>query len=68
MGIKRGITFDEDGSIIFEAWPDFPHDQIIAQFTEAFTSQFRIPYSNQEAIYPPLEVDGTSGNTSFYNW
>ena len=28
MGIKRGITFDEDGSIIFEEWPDRPHDQI----------------------------------------
>src|ERR1700737_4869632 len=28
MGIERGITFDEDGSIIFEEWPDIPHDQI----------------------------------------
>ena len=63
MGIKRGITFDEDGSIIFEEWPDRPHDQIIGVFSVMFTSQFVSPYQNQAAIDPVFEVDGTTGNT-----
>ena len=62
MGIKRGIIFDEDCSIIFEEWPDVPHDQIIGQFSVMFTSQFVSPYQNQAAIDTVFEVDGTTGN------
>jgi len=62
MGIKGGITFDEDGSIIFEEWPDRPHDQIVGVFSVMFTSQFVSPYQNQAAIDPVFEVDGTTGN------
>src|ERR1700736_1116827 len=62
MGIKRGITFDEDGSIIFEEWQDIPHDQIIGVFSVMFTSQFVSPYQNQAEIDPVFEVDGTTGN------
>ena len=51
MDIRNGIRFDEDGSIIFEEWPDRPHDQIVREFTLIFSSQFRTPYQNQAAIH-----------------
>ena len=65
MGIKKGIIFDEDGSIFFEEWPDRPHDQIVGEFTLMFSSQFRSPYQNQAAIHPTFDEDGSTGNNLF---
>jgi hypothetical protein len=62
IGIKRGIIFDEDGSIIFEEWPDPPHDQIVGVFSGMFDRQFIATYENQAEIDPVFEVDGTTGN------
>jgi hypothetical protein len=66
MGIKKGLTFDEDGSIIFEEWPDRPHEQIITEFSVMFISQFISPYQNQAAIHPVFEGDGTTGNNLLF--
>ena len=60
--MKRGISFNDDGSITFEEWPDRPHDQIIGEFTVIFTTEFVSPYQNQAAIHPVLESDGMTGN------
>jgi hypothetical protein len=67
LGIKRGLIYEDDGSIIFEQWPDVPHDQIINVFSFMFSERFISPYQNQIAVDPVFEADGTTGNNPLFN-
>jgi hypothetical protein len=40
VGIKKGVVFDEDKTIIFEEWPTRPHDQIVDIFNSQLMEQF----------------------------
>ena len=65
VGIKRGVTFDEDGTIIFEEWPIPPHDQVVDEFNSQFDRQFKSFYAN--TLHYPLWVnDETTGSSSSF--
>jgi hypothetical protein len=61
VGIKRGVMFDEDGTIIFQEWPIRPHDQIIGEFNSQFDRQFLSIFANTPH-YPLWVNDGTTGS------
>ena len=62
VGIKRGVMFDEDGTIIFEEWAVRPHDQIIDEFNSQFVRQFKSIYANTPQ-YPLWVNDGMTGSS-----
>lgn len=62
IGIKRGLMFDEDGTIIFEDWPLGPHDLIIDEFNSQFDRQFKSSFANTPH-YPLWVNDGTTGSS-----
>ena len=65
IGLHHGVTYDDDGTILFEEWPLKPHDQIIDEISLLFDSQFRVPYMNQAGVHPTFIGDGqTSRNTA----
>jgi hypothetical protein len=62
VGIKRGVMFDEDGTIIFEEWPRAPHDEIIDEFNSQFDRQFKSFFANTPH-YPLWINHGTTGSS-----
>jgi len=64
IGLKRGVLFDEDGTVLFEEWPGRPHDVIIDEFFSQFFSQLRNPYLNT-VHNPTFRNHGTEGINLF---
>jgi hypothetical protein len=60
IGLKRGVLFDEDGTVLFEEWPIRPHDAIIDEFGLQFSNQLRHPYR-----HPTFRNHGTEGTDLF---
>jgi hypothetical protein len=44
IGLKRGVLFDEDGTVLFDEWPIRPLDAISDEFNLQFSNQLRHPY------------------------
>jgi hypothetical protein len=66
VGLKRGVLFDEDGTVLFEEWPIRPHDAIIDEFSNQFSNQLRHPYVNT-IHHPTFRNHGTEGSNLFRN-
>ena len=62
VGLKRGVIFEEDGTIIFEEWPVPPHDEIIDEFNSQYDRQLKSFYANTP--YYPLWVNHGATGTS----
>jgi hypothetical protein len=58
VGIKKGVICD-NGKIIFDEWPDPPHEQIISEFNAQFI-EFASTYRGTP-YYPVFVNEGTSG-------
>ena len=58
VGVKKGVICD-DGKVIFDEWPDSPHEDIISEFNCQFT-EFASMYRGTPH-YPVFFNDGTSG-------
>jgi hypothetical protein len=66
VGLKRGVLFDADGTILFEEWPIRPHDVIIDEFSIQFFNQLRYPYTNT-VHRPTFRNHGKEGSNLFPN-
>ena len=58
IGVKRGVVCD-DGKLIFDEWPDSPHEEIISEFNMQFT-EFASIYRGTPH-YPVFVNNGTLG-------
>jgi hypothetical protein len=58
VGVKKGVMCD-DGKVIFDEWPEPPHEQIISEFNSQF-NEFASMYRGTPH-YPVFFNDGTSG-------
>ena len=59
IGVKKGVICDH-GKVIFDEWPDAPHEQILSEFNTQFITQFSSIYLGTP-LYPAFVNDGTSG-------
>jgi len=59
IGVKKGVICD-DRKVIFDEWPEKPHEQIISDFNTQFIAQFASIYLGIPH-YPVFVNDGTSG-------
>lgn len=62
IGLKKGVLFDDDGTITFVEWPFPPHENVVSEIISQFDRQFISPYSNQPGVYPTFESFGSTGN------
>jgi hypothetical protein len=58
IGVKKGVVCD-DGKVIFDEWPDSPHEDIISEFNAQFI-EFASIYRGTPH-YPVFVNKGTSG-------
>jgi hypothetical protein len=59
IGVKKGGICD-NGKVIFDEWPDKPHEQIISDFNTQFIAQFTSIYLGTPH-HPVFVNDGISG-------
>jgi hypothetical protein len=59
VGVRKGVVY-ENGRVLFNEWPDRPHDQIVNEFIKQFNAQFTSPYEGT-AHFSMFTNDGTTG-------
>jgi hypothetical protein len=61
ISLRHGVTYDDDGTVLFEEWPIKPHDQIVDEISLLFDTKFRSPYVEQAGIHPTFVGDRATG-------
>ena len=59
VGVRKGVVC-EDGKVIFETWPEPPHEDIVSEFNTQFVTQFSSIFSGTPH-YPVFINKGTTG-------